>query len=57
MTDQLVMRKRDGCYTVQTFEAQDGVRVLVKEAPANARSIAQATLAGDIYDQDEGETA
>jgi hypothetical protein len=49
---QRVASYRGGRYTVQTFEAVNQVYELVREVPASARDIAQATIDGKVLDID-----
>lgn len=50
ITTQDVARYSDGRYTVRTYHVIDGLRHLIREVPADYRSIAQATLQGHVVD-------
>ena len=50
MNRQLVVHLEDGSYVVRTYAPAGDQWTLVREAPANARSVAQATLNGDVVD-------
>lgn len=54
---QKVVRRSDGTYTVRTYGVKDHAWVVEREVPAGARDVAQATIHGDVVDEDYEETS